>query len=178
MKTQNINYSDITSEVIIPKKFIDRILIPYRKECHYLKRAKIIFESKNNETVAKFTGDFEIDRSCYIDDTGHFNAVEFNICYNQLAYASFGYCIQEGMMPELVHFKGDRFFKEQLSNFLIARINSSYSSEIDAKDFQGELGLQKAITRNGNVFLYTYCNFRDSERVKSKGEVLLVCTNS
>ena len=31
-------------------------------------------------------GRFSIPDSCYIDDTGHFNAVEFNICFNQLAY--------------------------------------------------------------------------------------------
>ena len=46
-------------------------------------------------------GRFSIPESCYIDDTGHFNAVEFNICYNQLAYVLFAGVIDAGLMHKV-----------------------------------------------------------------------------
>jgi hypothetical protein len=46
-----------------------------------------------------------IPESCYIDDTGHFNAVEFNICFNQLAYVLFGKCVDAGILQKLRHEK-------------------------------------------------------------------------
>ena len=46
-------------------------------------------------------GRFSIPESCYIDSTGHFNAVEFNICYNQLAYVLFAGCINAGVMGKV-----------------------------------------------------------------------------
>ncbi|MGW6540873.1 FcoT family thioesterase [Streptomyces sp. NPDC055051] len=41
------------------------------------------------------SGMFTIPEPCYIDDTGHFNAVEFNICYNQLAYYTLAAMIRD-----------------------------------------------------------------------------------
>src|SRR5882724_11344285 len=69
------------------------ILKPYRPHARYLRSAQIThFRDKAAEGIAAnkglvtAAGRFSIPESCYIDDTGHFNAVEFNICYNQLAY--------------------------------------------------------------------------------------------
>ncbi|MEO1375818.1 MAG: FcoT family thioesterase, partial [Cyanobacteria bacterium J06635_10] len=44
------------------------------------------------------TTDFSIPESCYIDDTGHFNSVEFNICYNQLFYIIIAYLIKNQLL--------------------------------------------------------------------------------
>ena len=78
----------------ISKDFIDDILKPYRKHAQYLKSAELThFQDKcscatkgKDAGLITAKGRFSIPESCYIDDTGHFNAVEFNICFNQLAY--------------------------------------------------------------------------------------------
>src|SRR6185437_12588121 len=93
----------------IPSKLAAEILKPYRQNATYLKSAEIT-QVCDKSTIAPGTQDqrlvtgkgcFAIPESCYIDDTGHFNAVEFNICYNQLAYVLFAGCIEAGLMHKV-----------------------------------------------------------------------------
>ena len=71
-----------------------RVLVPYRDNCKYLKRIAFEYlpasaDVSPDQSEASLTahGDLCIAESCYIDSTGHFNAVEFQICVNQLMYA-------------------------------------------------------------------------------------------
>jgi FcoT-like thioesterase domain len=72
--------------------FIAEVLQPYRANAKYLHAAELTYvrsdAAANDEaSLVVGRGHFTIPASCYIDDTGHFNAVEFNICYNQLGDA-------------------------------------------------------------------------------------------
>ena len=78
------------------RELLSLVLRPYKMHCRYLKTADLEAAQDPGPTVA---GNFEIDESCYIDDTGHFNSVEFNICYNQLAYYLIAKSVQEGLLP-------------------------------------------------------------------------------
>jgi FcoT-like thioesterase domain len=74
----------------IPSKLAAEILRPYKQNATYLKSAEIthvndksaISPGTADHKLVSGKGRFSIPESCYIDDTGHFNAVEFNICYN------------------------------------------------------------------------------------------------
>src|SRR5205823_5095442 len=90
----------------ISDAFISKILAPYKQNAKYLKSALILdyYERGFDDQIPKsaielvnIEGNFSISESCYIDDTGHFNSVEFNICYNQLAYVLFAKCIEAGI---------------------------------------------------------------------------------
>src|SRR5262245_56508099 len=81
----------------IDDAFVADILRPYRAHARYLKSAEITHvhdkavpqgRGKPSSLITGM-GRFSIPESCYIDHTGHFNAVEFNICFNQLAYVVF-----------------------------------------------------------------------------------------
>src|ERR1041384_5399948 len=85
-----------------------RVYLPH---CRYLKSAEL---AATPELTA--IGRFEIGDSCYIDDTGHFNAVEFNICYNQLAYYLIAKTVQEGLLPAFQGWNLDDFWRLQLPN--------------------------------------------------------------
>lgn len=95
--------------VEVDRVMLEEILRPYRKNATYLKSAAVLRwfdkppsrQDKDQDLIVG-RGTFEIPESCYIDDTGHFNAVEFNICYNQLAYVLFGKCIQQGILQPLI----------------------------------------------------------------------------
>src|SRR5882757_9200074 len=63
--------------------FTAEILKPYRAHAKYLKSAEItqfseraVQDSTSDESLVTGIGRFSIPESCYIDDTGHFNAVE------------------------------------------------------------------------------------------------------
>jgi hypothetical protein len=65
------------------------VLAPYKLNCRYLLSVVAEYGQKGC-SLASARAEFSIPESCYIASTGHFNAVEFNICYNQLAYSLMG----------------------------------------------------------------------------------------
>lgn len=160
----------------LDNKFLASVLKPYRKHCQYLKRATIHFDSPDQppswESMTS-RGEFSIDQSCYIDDTGHFNAVEFNICYNQLAYVHLAYCIQQQIMPALAAFDLATFYEKQLSNYLIGSISSHYRAQINPRHFMGEVKVNSARSRPKLSILNTTCSFTDETGGSSYGEVKL-----
>lgn len=176
--------------IAIADEFTAEILKPYRENATYLKAAEIV--EVNDKTAIAGTdqkliigkGRFSIPESCYIDSTGHFNAVEFNICYNQLAYVLFAGCINAGVMgkvravqgagiPTMAEFKND-----QLPAMMIVALESRYFKPLDSKDFTAELSINK-ISAVGNAwFFFTTITFSDSQGVKAKGSVTLAYSPS
>jgi hypothetical protein len=177
--------------IAIPSAFAAEILSPYRQNATYLKSAEItqvndktsIAPGAVDQKLITGKGRFSIPESCYIDDTGHFNAVEFNICYNQLAYVLFAGCINAGLMhkvragvfdvPSMTEFK-----RHQLPAMMIVSLESRYFKPLDSKDFTAELTINK-ISAVGNAwFFFTTITFSDSEGVKAKGSVTLAFSPS
>lgn len=162
---------------LMEPEFVTRVLNPYRDHCRYLKSVGI--QSENSPTDSELwqgmaaQGEFSIDQSCYIDDTGHFNAVEFNICYNQLAYVFLANCIREKCLPALEDFDLPTFYEKQLSNYLIVSIQSHYHKPINPRQFYGEVRVASAVKRSKLSILETHCKFHDDGIGASDGHVRL-----
>lgn len=177
--------------IAISDTFTAEILKPYRQNATYLKSA-VITEVNDKVAIATGTPDrklisgkgrFCIPESCYIEDTGHFNAVEFNICYNQLAYVLFAGCINAGLMhkvragdveiPSITEFK-----RHQLPAMMIVSLESRYFKPLNSRDFAGELTVNKISAVGSAWFFFTGITFADSEGVKAKGSVVLAFSPS
>jgi hypothetical protein len=187
LKAANENkvVAEVKPDIGISKEFIGDILRPYRTHAQYLKSAEIThYRDKSSPDtngkdagLIKGKGRFSIPCSCYIDDTGHFNAVEFNICFNQLAYVLFGKCLEANILKNLrlegasVSF-GD-FKKHQLANMLIVSIESRYYKMLKSDDFTAELTIERISASGGAYFCFTSISFADADGVKAKGSVLL-----
>ncbi|HVI45039.1 MAG TPA: FcoT family thioesterase [Chitinophaga sp.] len=171
MSTENIIPKP--EPVIIEGSFLNRILIPYRDHCRYLKEAFFLYEPERGAEGLTLTGNCAIDESCYIDDTGHFNAVEFNICYNQMAYTFLGHTIRYGLIPELAAYDLPLFFEKQLSHVLISRLSSRYASQLNPRSFKGTFGISSATVKSKCIFINTWCSFSDEHSGKSDGEITL-----
>jgi hypothetical protein len=169
---------------VIPASFLTEVLAPYRDNAKYLRSAEIthVRGGAAGEAGGLVTGRgrFAIPESCYIDDTGHFNAVEFNICYNQLAYVVFGHCIAGGIMPRLVPgwdqkvklSYGD-YRRHQLPSMLIARLEGRFVKQLKSDDFAGELTVDRITVKGHGCFCFTTIAFSDAEGVKAHGSVVL-----
>ncbi|MBE7173536.1 MAG: hypothetical protein INR73_23390 [Williamsia sp.] len=173
----------------ISAAFIARILKPYRENAKYLKSACILdyFEpscgqegSKDHNELVTIEGSFTIPESCYIDDTGHFNAVEFNICFNQLAYVLFGKCIQSGIFHRIVfdweqrvNLSYESFLRYQLSSMFIAKIEGNFFRPLDSKNFKARLTIHRIMWTAQTAFVYTKISYQDERAGRSKGAVLL-----
>jgi hypothetical protein len=177
----------------ISDAFVTEILKPYREHARYLKSAELtqfseeaVRDSASKESLVTGVGRFSIPESCYIDDTGHFNAVEFNICYNQLAYVVFGKCVEAGLMHQLWQGSVDMdsfsskipsyndYKRHQLPAMLIVRVDDvRFFKPMKSDDFRAELKVERMTLLGQAGFFFTSITFSDSEGVKAKGSVVL-----
>ncbi|MDN5721494.1 FcoT family thioesterase [Corynebacterium sp.] len=156
----------------------DRVVAPYRaKGSIYLTTCDV--DTGGGDRFAA-SGDFRISESCYIDDTGHFNAAEFIICYNQLMYAALAAVITEGNTPAFSGWTIADYWERQLPNVLIQELWSRYSRPINARSFSGSFRVNEIDhTRRdrGIVKLDTVVEFTDDNGGRARGNVLLALTD-
>jgi hypothetical protein len=176
-----------TPSIVLPQEissaFVAEILQPYRDNAKYLKSAQITHlrdEAVNDGPLVVGQGRFAIPQSCYIDDTGHFNAVEFNICFNQLAYVVFGHCIASGALQRLIPGWDQRvslsyadYKRHQLPSMLIAKLEGRFSRQLKSDDFTGQLTVNRITGAKGAFFCFTSIAFSDNLGGKSHGAVVL-----
>jgi acyl carrier protein len=154
------------------QSLINLALGPYKTHCRYLLRASAR-RSSNTASIVEAEGEFSIPESCYIADTGHFNAVEFNICYNQLAYYLLAKVIENDWVPALSSWKMNDFSQRQLPDCLIVEFRSSFRKPLNARLFKGRLELNRVSAKKGKVFMKTACVFEDACGARSEGEATL-----
>lgn len=118
---------------------LDDVLACYKPHCRYL--ATLEVDGRHG------SGTFSIPESCYIDDTGHLNAVEVNICYNQLLYAMIATAVRDGADPVFESWTMDEFWRRRLGDILIARFTAEFRKPIDARAFRGELTFERVVAR-------------------------------
>jgi FcoT-like thioesterase domain len=162
------------------RELLSQVLRPYRVHCQYLRTAVLEVAQDQLPTVS---GDFEIGESCYIDDTGHFNAVEFNICYNQLIYYLIAKSVQEGLLPALRGWTLDDFWRSQLPDILITNFSSSFKRKMRGKRFFGSVSVADVVRLDKSawwkplIVLRTSCRFWDEPGGLSVGKVTIAITN-
>lgn len=168
-----------TRSVEVPDELFRGVLAPYRKACTYLQKAWIDFYGPpgaedcavGGDVVAR--GEFSIPESFYIDDTGHFNAVEFNLCYNQLAYVYLAFCADQRLIPPMSRVDLAYYKRQQLPGILITKFSSSFHSHMHAARFWGEISLPKVVEKDRLWLLDTHVRYWDEGRGRSDGDVLL-----
>jgi hypothetical protein len=190
MTSGNRDTSKLKLPLKIPGSFIAEVLRPYRSNARYLKTASIThFRDKADDGASNGatgfmngTGTFAIPQSCYIDDTGHFNAVEFNICFNQLAYTLFAKCVHDGLMQKLRLEKVDvisfpQFKQQQLPSMLIVSIEGvRFFKQLKSEAFYGDFVLERVAPVGAAWFFFTSVRFGDLEGIKAKGSIVLAFT--
>jgi hypothetical protein len=120
-----------------------RVLRCYKPHCRYLTSMTV----EPTDGVIRGRGELTIAESCYIDDTGHLNSVEVNICYNQMLYYVIAKSVQERLEPVFADWTMDDYWRRQLPDILIFRLTSTFRSPIDRRRFFGEFTLTGASRR-------------------------------
>jgi len=98
IQTEDLPKTDKEYLEKIDNDFLLKALKPYSsKEAVYLQEASVLGKlgSDSNYIVQ---GKFSIESPCYVDETGHFNAVEFVMCYNQIGAVSLAYATQNKLL--------------------------------------------------------------------------------
>ncbi|WP_098024190.1 FcoT family thioesterase [Streptomyces sp. st115] len=162
-----------TDEELLP-----RVLTPYKPHCRYLLGAEV---SALPGGLSRVRAVFAIPESCYIDDTGHLNAVEVNIAYNQMMYYLVAMSVKEGLLTGFESWTLEDFWRHQLPDILIARFASRFQRPIDARDFHGEMEFRSVARREpgGKPLLMATTAFRygDADGGRCDGEATLAFVN-
>jgi hypothetical protein len=164
-------------EEIRDRELIGHVLRPYRDHSRYLRDADVTRQADG----VSARGRFSIAESCYIDNTGHFNAVEFNICYNQLGYYLLAKCIEDDLLDAFSAWSMADFWERQLSDVLIYRLSSRFRRMINPRSFEGEIVFQKprvsARPNNSSIMsMETTCSFWDGDNGAADGTGKIVFT--
>lgn len=156
-----------------------RVLLPYKDHCQYLKSATL--KAEGNVAEGEYlTGSahFQIPKSCYIDDTGHFNAVEFNICYNQLMYYTIAKAVKEQGAEMFSHWDMAMYWRRQLPDIFITEFKSNFKRPLESNNFYGEIEFVAfRLIRNLQV-ISTLIRFTDDGRGYCEGSVKLAINNN
>ncbi len=172
---------------IIKSSILYQVLKPYiRTQTDYLKHASVTEGNRKGSELFSATGSYQIPYSCYIDSTGHFNAVEFIICYNQLAYLSFGHLISTGTLHDLPikplndEVKGllhnltySAFLRQQLASMFIVKTDLTFKAPVSPERFYGTLTISRMLYRRGTFFVKTHCAFADDGPGQAHGDIML-----
>ncbi|MDT0382153.1 FcoT family thioesterase [Streptomyces sp. DSM 42041] len=174
MTSQQTLPADLSS-LEADKLLLDRVLEPYKTNCRYLKTARV-----EQGDCLTLHATFEIPESCYIAATGHFNSVEFNICYNQMAYYLIAKAAQESLIEPFDSWTMADYWQRQLPNVLIADFQSKFRRPMQGAAFSGTLTFSKITQRSGDrplVIIETVCGYSDGAGGHADGAVKLVITN-
>ncbi|MDT0345373.1 FcoT family thioesterase [Streptomyces litchfieldiae] len=153
------------------------VLRVYKPNCRYLRSAGMVVRGQPGEPGGGLTvrGTFHVPESCYIDDTGHFNAVEFVICFNQIGYLMLAKSVKERALRALDGWTMDDYWARQLGDMFIVDMHSAYRRAIRGRSFWGELDVTDVVERDGGngplLILSTRIRFGESEPIACHGRV-------
>ena len=182
LKAENLAQETVTENSIHVNNdeiLLEKVLKAYKANCKYLKSAKLIQEG-DPQNRGRIIGrcELSIPESCYIDDTGHFNSVEFNICYNQMTYYVIAKSIKEGLMASFKSWTMDNYWAKQLSDIYIVNFESSFRRPIQSSKFWGEIEFTNIRVRSGMIYIVTKCRYWDDKDGNCSGNVKLAIVNS
>jgi hypothetical protein len=156
-----------------------RVLQPYKPHCRYLVSARVEHPVEDADdleggALCRVFGEFSIGESCYIEDTGHLNAVEVNICYNQMLYILYAQGVVLGILPPLRDLTLDAWLARQLPDVLIRELVMTFRRVIDRKRFFGWMTFDGAVARRNLILFPSRCRFWDDQGGLAEGRVTVV----
>ena len=110
------------------EELLARALRPYKQNCRYLKAMTISVDDSDSHVQG--LAELAIGESCYIDDTGHLNAVEVNIAYNQMLYYLIATSVRQRLVGVFADWSMAEFWRRQLPDILITRLLTRFRRPI------------------------------------------------
>ena len=175
------------SRIRVSRELLDRTLNCYLPSVRYLVGADLEFSDNRTpfatevgEVLSIARGRFTTRTNWYIDDTGHFNAIEFNLCYNQLVYTLLAQASESHVIPEFsARIPASRFRERQLTDVLIRRYQVTFDCPMKVDHFVGVVAVRRVIARMGSLFLETHCRIgQEAGPWCARGNVTLAIVDS
>ena len=172
-----MKHTDLATLNPVADETITSILSCYRDNCKYVTKAGVYDLDHTpvegeREALLSLKAELSIPESCYIDDTGHFNAVEFNICYNQMIYLLMAHGVEHGLL-DLGMEALDTFKQRMLPDILIIDMHNRFRRAMNSNRLYGTVAIHKRLARKNMYILKTSCQFFDEADGDQSGDVTL-----
>jgi hypothetical protein len=154
----------------VPDDLHQRVLAPYLPHARYVHRAALVQQGNGSSprlaqpsSWLRVEGECGFEEPCYIAATGHLNAVECNITYNQLLYLGLAAIVRARLLPELRHWSLDDFFRAQLPDVLIGDYHARFRKPMGSRRYHGALAFTDVRPRPERqlLLLQTHADFHD-----------------
>lgn len=158
---------------------IQRVLQPYLPASRFVQSARLdrprqqrLPQSDDPDSWLRLDVDCVIDQPCYIEATGHFNAVELNITYNQMIYL----CLAEALRLELLPqpaWSFEEFFEHQLPDVLIVDYQARFKRPMQSARYKAWMMIESVQVRPRRkmMLLKTRCAATDDGNDKNEAQV-------
>ena len=133
---------DFSNKIALDPVEIQHILSKYWTT--YVTDSFISHSKQNNEIT--MWSKLGIDKPWYCNDTGHMNAPELNIAFNQMMYVTIYYGISYSLIGQLSNnnfaVSLENYMDEVWPDFVITKIESQFVKPIQVNDFSGALRIK------------------------------------
>ncbi|MBP5698475.1 MAG: hypothetical protein J6W96_02985 [Alphaproteobacteria bacterium] len=149
----------------VSEDIIKKALVTYvAKNTRYLGKAEI---DKKDDTVV-LRGEFSINESCYLSPgSGHFNAVEAIMCFNQMLYAALLGGIEKKMFPFYDDITADEFNLHRRKVYILEFEKIKFKKQINNNCFEGVLELKPLHVVKDKIYVNCQFGFGNDEECKS-----------
>jgi hypothetical protein len=173
--TQTLTQHNKNAAMQVDAQFIVDILQPYRIDCRFLKHAVISYPPQTSaDYLVRGIGEFSVPGPWYIKDTGHFNAVDSVICFNQLGYVTLASGILSGhLVGNSLPSTGESFKKRMLPDMLIIKISSKFLRPIKSNLFTGSFEIRKLKNQGSSTMIQVVAAFQGSDGGLAEIDALL-----
>lgn len=162
----------------VPQGLIEQILVVYHEPCRFLKSAFIEYAAEHEDirddsALAIARGEFDVPSGWYIQDTGHFNAVDCLLCFNQIAYVT----VAQGVADHRVDLgvaSGTEFRERMLARTLIGRVALRFKRPLRSGRILGEFRLERMRAVAGRYVGKVSASFGAGETDTAMAEGMLV----
>lgn len=158
--------------VLDDPEFREQVLACYKPHCRYVQSFTCTRSTpeptaeKSLAATTVVTGrcQLSVPEPCYINATGHLNAVDVGICFNQTLYLTLGTSVQHRWLPDFYQWSVTDFFIHQLPDVLIAETTARFFAPLSPHSFSAVFQIL-AITRvpSGTVWLDTAMECVDNQ---------------
>ena len=163
-------------ERLVPREIIDFMLEPYFENCRYLREANMTFPSEGRPVM---NARLSIPHCCYGHGPGHFNATEFILGFNQMAYVYLANAIEEDINLGLGMRTKEEFKEKQMDGSYIVRLNEiRFRKPIHPQDFTGNLRVDRLRVQGPNTFYTMNIGFEDRNEGEARGSILISVANN
>lgn len=159
---------------------LERVMTPYRDNCKYLRSLSMEYLPLSEEVTPDASeasiaaiAELSIGESCYIDSTGHFNAVEFQICANQIMYAMGAECTRLGLLRAFETMDLEGYYERQLPNVLITNVTMVFKKVMNPRRFRGRVQLDRAYCIRERAFWECTVTYTDDDDGLADGTIVV-----